>query len=306
MNTFIIKTYRLVQYLMLAGLMPHLALSASDTFDRDYLVGDYTSKKMHLISPEGKIKKSFYARNSNDVWILEDNTFLFNDGNGVKRVHPDGRIVWEYRSLLSPEENEIHTCQPLENGNVLIAENGPSRVIEVDSQGQVVKESPIHSAGDNSHMRFRMCRKLDDGGFVLVLSDEQVIKEFDRDGNETRTVRPPEGVSFKKVHAVVKLKNGNLLISSGAGKVVFEIDEQDNVIWRLDPEELKEKYGVEITFICGLQRLSNGNTVLAVYQGNYQVVEVNQQKEVVNKFNIEGVGVVTAIHVKEKNNLGLR
>ena len=74
----------------------------------------------------------------------------------------------------------------------------------------------------------------------------------------------------------------------------------------MDPEELKEKYGVEITFICGLQRLSNGNTVLAVYQGNYQVVEVNQQKEVVNIFNIEGVGVVTAIHVKEKNNLGLR
>ena len=106
--------------------------------------------------------------------------WVLNDGNGVKRVHPDGRIVWEYRSLLSPEENEIHTCQPLENGNVLIAENGPSRVIEVDSQGQVVKETPIHSASDNSHMRFRMCRKLDDGGFVLVLSDEQVIKEFDQ------------------------------------------------------------------------------------------------------------------------------
>jgi hypothetical protein len=49
-----------------------------------------------------------------------------------------------------------------------------------------------------------------------------------------------------------------------------------------------------------LQRLANGNTVLAVYQGNYHVVEVNREKEVVRKFNIEGANVVNAIHVIEK------
>lgn len=306
MNAIAIKLCRLGQYFLLSVFLHPLPAVVGNTFDHDYLVADYTSKKMHLVNPEGKIKKSFYARNSNDVWMLEDNTFLFNDGNGVKRIHPDGGIVWEYRSPLPPEENEIHSCQLLDNGNVLIAENGPSRVIEVDFRGQVVKETPISSASDNMHMRFRMCRKLDNGGFLLVLSDDELIKEFDRDGREVRTVRPPEGIAFKKVHAVVRLRNGNLLISSGAGGIVFEIDGEDKVVWRLDPEELKKKYGVEIEFICGLQRLSNGNTVLAVYHGNYQVVEVNRRKEVVNKFNIPGVGVVTAIHVKEKEGLGLR
>ncbi|MCP4782598.1 MAG: hypothetical protein GY903_11670 [Fuerstiella sp.] len=306
MNLFTHRTFGLALMLLLAGVAPHGVLSADDTFERDYLVADYTSRKVHLISPEGRIKSSYDARNANDVWILKDNSFLFNDGSGAKRIHPDGRIIWEYRSPLPPAKNEVHTCQLLDNGNVLIAENGPSRVIEVDPQGRVVKLTPIRSAIDNNHMRFRMCRKLDGGGFILAHAGEQFIREYDRDGNETRTVRAPEGISFEKVHAVVKLTNGNLLISSGKGQVVLEIDRQDRVAWKLDPQELLDSAGVEIRFICGLQRLSNGNTILAVYQGNYQVVEVNRQKQVVKKFNIDGVGVVTAIHVMEKTDLGLR
>ena len=45
---------------------------------------------------------------------------------------------------------------------------------------------------------------------------------------------------------------------------------------------------------------------LRVLFENYVRNNKSNIKEVVNKFNIEGVGVVTAIHVKEKNNLGLR
>jgi len=50
----------------------------------------------------------------------------------------DGRTIWEY---TAGPDTEVHSCQPLPDGNVLIVENGPCRLIEVDRMGNIARRS---------------------------------------------------------------------------------------------------------------------------------------------------------------------
>lgn len=49
----------------------------------------------------------------------------------------DKKIVWEYKS---GEKTEVHGCQPLPDGNVLVVECGTCRLLEIAHDGKVAKE----------------------------------------------------------------------------------------------------------------------------------------------------------------------
>ena len=53
----------------------------------------------------------------------------------VQYYGKDGKLTFEWKS--SEKRDEIHTCQPLADGNILIAQNGPSRLIEVNREGKI-------------------------------------------------------------------------------------------------------------------------------------------------------------------------
>ena len=57
------------------------------------------------------------------------------NGGGVKEVSPEGEVVWEYTGA-----NSCYGCQPLPNGNVLIADFGGGRAVEVNREKEVVWE----------------------------------------------------------------------------------------------------------------------------------------------------------------------
>jgi hypothetical protein len=89
----------------------------------------------------------------------------------------------------------------------------------------------------------------------------------------------------------VRLPNGNTLIACAdgpGGSRVFEVDASGKTTWQVQSNELA---GVSLKFMAGLQRLPNGNTLMANWLGHKQfgttadLIEVTPDKRVVWTFS---------------------
>ena len=132
-------------------------------------------------------------------------------------------------------------------------------------------------------MRFRMCRKLQNGNYLCMISCDNEIREIDSSGKTVRTINNVPAVNMVKPHAVMRLKNGNTLFSTGAGAMAVEVDENDKVVWKLERKDVPQ---IKMGFMTGLNRLPNGNTVICFYQGSHHIIEVNSKKELLWKWRL--------------------
>ena len=115
---------------------------------------------------------------------------MLNNGNilatyyqGVREVTRDKEVVWEYRTE-SP--NEIPNCQPLPNGNVLIGIVGECRLIEVNREGEIVHQVQLSTTEKTPHAQFRMCRKTQEGTYLVPFTAEGAVREYNRHGTIVR------------------------------------------------------------------------------------------------------------------------
>src|SRR5689334_16836700 len=100
-----------------------------------FLCCDYNGGKVCVVSAAGEIEWEFAAKNPQDCWKLPNGNILFAYMGGAKEVVPATKaVVWEY---TAPEKVEVHACQPLPDGNVLVVECGTSRLVEVDRAGKI-------------------------------------------------------------------------------------------------------------------------------------------------------------------------
>jgi hypothetical protein len=247
-----------------------------------FVCTDYTQGKVFIVSPEGKIEWQYDgATNANDIWVLPGGNLLFNTGRGVKEVTRDKKIVFHYDS-----SSEIFACQRLTNGNTFIGECDAARLLEVDPDGKIVKALRLLPEGqDGGHAYMRNARRLDNGNYLVAHYGAQVVREYDPQGKVVREIPAAGGP-----HSVVRLPNDNTLIACADGKGgsrVFEVDPAGKTVWQVKDGDLP---GVSLKFMAGLQRLPNGNTVMADWLGHNQfgtapdLVEVTPDKQVVWTF----------------------
>lgn len=252
-----------------------------------FIVSDHSNgspfgggSKIRIFSAEGKLEWEYPCSSSvHETWVLPNGNVLFVS-NGVREVTRDKRVVFEYKSDLY-----ITTCQRLPDGNTLIGENPLNRVIEVDAQGTIVKTVQFAGGASDKSRNFRLARKLRNGHYLVAHEGEGMVREYDGDGALLKEIKTPGGP-----YAVVRLENGNTLISCGAGKQVVEVDPAGNTVWDLKNGDIP---GLELSWMAGLQRLPNGNTVMTCwfpcndYKGKStpQVFEVTPDKRVVWSFS---------------------
>lgn len=247
-----------------------------------FICTDYTQGKVFLVNAAGKVEWSYDAPNANDVWALPNGNFLFNTGHGVKEVTRGKKVVFSYESA-----SDIYACQRLPNGNTFIGECSAGRLLEVNPSGQIVKEIRLVPAGqDAGHAYMRNARQLPNGGYLVAHYGLQVVREYDANGKLVREIPAPGGP-----HSVIRLPNGNTLIASadmgGATARVFEVTPEGKTVWQVSGDELP---GVSLKFMAGMQRLSNGNTVLCNWLGHghigqtADIIEVTPDKKVVWTF----------------------
>src|SRR5438270_12594286 len=105
-----------------------LALIPSIRAAHPFLCCDYQGNKVAVVSANGKIEWEYGCPNPQDCWRLPNQHYLICYRTGACEITPDKKIVWEYKA---PEKVEVHACQPLADGNVLVAEGGTCRIIEI-------------------------------------------------------------------------------------------------------------------------------------------------------------------------------
>lgn len=262
--------------LMLIGLACAAGVFAE--VSHEVLIGSGNGK-VSRIDRTGKVVWSAPSKSARDIWQLDNGDLLYKNGNSIVIVDENKTEKWKY--TCAPE-NQLHACQPLENGNVLIAECGPRQIIEVGPDGQITKKIPVPTKS-GTHMQMRGTRKTKTGTYITAISGDQDVIEIDATGKILRHYKP-EGINYDHVHSVTCLDNGNVLIGTGYGGRYIEVDQNNQIVWQVCAADLNGQAGFDefkIDYAAGTQRLSNGNTVCAIHAGSVALFEVTPEKQIV-------------------------
>ncbi len=269
--------FRPMVAVMVCALVPMSARAAEgEKITHSFVAADYGAAKVLLVDAAGKITFEYPAKQAQSVWKLANGNLLISHTRGVQEVTPEKKVAWEYKS---PEGTEVHSCQPLGDGIVMLCECGTSRVIEVNREGKILKEVKLETTTKNTHMQFRVARKLADGHYLISYCGENKIKELDENGKVLRTIDIPGNP-----YQAIRLANGNTLIGCGDGHRVVEIDPADKIVWEVKENDIE---GCPLRFIAGIVRLKNGNTILCNWGGHghvgkqAQLIEITPEKKIV-------------------------
>lgn len=248
-----------------------------------FLCCDYGGGKVAEVAADGKIVWEYACKNPQDCWRLPNGNTLLAFVSGAVEITPEQKVVWEYKAPTDVKV-EVHGCQPLPDGRVLVVECGTSRIIEVDRAGKIAKEIKLTTAPEvKLHNQFRGTRKLANGHYLVCFKGEGKIVELDMEGKVVRSIKVPGDP-----HGVLALPAGHLLVTCGDGHKVIELDAEEKVVWELNENDLP---GNPLRLMAGAQRLPNGNRVFCVYLGHGhigeqpQVIEVTRDKKVVWHFD---------------------
>jgi len=248
----------------------------------DFACADYSQGKVFLVSPDGAVEWEYDAPSCDDVWVLPSGNLLFVTGHGVREVDRDKNVVFDYQSA-----SEIYACQRLANGNTFIGECNAGRLLEVAPSGEIVHEVRLLPEGtDGGHAYMRNARRLDNGHYLVSLTGDQVVREFDSEGRVVWEVAAPGGP-----HSAIRLPDGNTLIAIGDAQPgsakVFEVNPAGETVWQVTSADLP---GITLQFMTGLHCLPNGNTVMSNWLGHGHfgeaphLIEVTPDKKVVWTF----------------------
>jgi hypothetical protein len=219
-----------------------------------------------------------------DATLLSNGNIVFSRKTGAGIVTPAKKLIWNYDA---PKGTEVHIIQPLGLDRVMMVQNGnPAKAMIINiATGATEKEIvlPVDKP-DTPHGQFRSVRLTKAGTFLAAHMDWGKVAEYDATGKEIWSV------AIASPWAALRLKNGHTLISSNAG-FVREVNPQGETVWEYTRQDAAAA-GIRI-FVCqGLNRLANGNTVIANWCANgikdpkqwptsVQFLEVTPEKKLV-------------------------
>lgn len=288
------RIFHLLSAIALLGGIATCPLSASEPIKHRFLCCDYASGKVSIVNTEGVEEWRIEAKNPQDCWMLPNGNILFAHRTGAKEVTQDKEVVWEYKA---PEGVEVHSAQPLPDGNVLVVECGTKRLVEVDRTGKIAREVPLVSGPKvGTHGQFRGARKLANGNYVVTYMTDRKVAEVDPSGKVVREQTVPG-----YPHEIVPIKGGNWLVTCGDGHQVVELNAKGDIVWNLHENDLPDN---PLRLMAGLQRLPNGNLLLCNYLGhghigkNPHLYEVTPDKQLVWSYADHGLfKTINQVHV---------
>jgi hypothetical protein len=147
---------------------------------------------------------------------------------------------------------------------------------------KLLKEIVIPTTGTGSHYQFRHVRITPGKKSIMVgLLTEKKVVEFDLNGKEIWSVNASSAWS------VIRLQNGNTLISGDGEGYTREVNPNGETVWEFTRADAPFKIGNTQT----ANRLANGNTVISSWiagnnnteewAGTVQVFEVTPGKKIV-------------------------
>lgn len=276
---------------MLRSLLLLLALCSTSLSLRgdDAVGGDKPSSgEGHRVLLQGKNRLAVIAADGSIEWEcpwgpihdcheLPSGNFLVLEGRStVAEIdRHTKKVVWRYDASREHGNQgkavEVHACQPLDDGRVMIAETVSRRIIEVDRDGRLLKSIPLQVDRPHPHTDTRLARKIANGNYLVCHEADGAVREYD--GSDGRVVweypvplfgkQPAPGhgpdAFGNKVFAALRLPSGNTLISTGNGHSVLEVTPEKEIVWQLHQHDLA---GITLGWVTTLEVLPSGNYVI--------------------------------------------
>ncbi len=244
-----------------------------------------------IVEADGSIGWEMPWGGIHDLHVLDNgNVMVQQQMTKVVEIDRNSKeIVWSYDSATSHGNEgkriEVHAFQPLANGNVMIAESGAARIIEVDRGGNISKEIQLIVDHPNAHTDTRLARKIANGNYLVSHEGDGKIREYDGEGTVVweykvplfgRTPKDGHGPEAfgNKAFCALRLASGNTLIATGNGHSVIEVNHDKEVVWQLHQHDLP---GITLAWVTTLEVLPNGNYVIGnchAGPGNPLLVEI--------------------------------
>jgi hypothetical protein len=230
-----------------------------------------------------------YTNPGFDVEYLPNNNILYTlPGNGVYEVNRNGDIVWQYKT-----KKISHDADRLSNGNTIFCFgnndtiNDP-QIQEIDKQGKIIWQ-----------------------WYAKKYFNKEPYKNISSQG-------------WTHTNSVVRLNNGNTLISLRNFNLIIEVNQNGNIVWEFNikafgrnPHEPKILNNDNLIFACrvrkwdpiieidrkkkepvwnfdtkdfdlirGVQPLPNGNYLLT---GRNKIIEITKDKELVWRLQMKNI-----------------
>lgn len=259
------------------------------------LFGQNTSEIRHSFFIAGPQFTGIIGENGEEIWdsgkpgardgyVLKDGNILICWADVVKEFDSNNETIFHY--ARADESMELGTALRLPNGNTMITESGSEpRIVEVDALGKVIKRLPLVPETDNVHMQTRMARKLQNGNYLVPHLLAFAVKEYNQEGEIVNTFSTDfeafgGRISETWPFTAIRLENGNTLVSLTHGNRVVELDAQGKIVWIVGNSDFD---GDPLADPCGVQRLPNGNTVIASYgaKDGFKLLEIDREKKMV-------------------------
>lgn len=281
------------------------ASAESTPASRRVLAADYSKSRVAMLDSAGKMLWEHKTAGTHDLQLLPNGNILMGDGwTRVIEVQPGmngekDKVVWEYdaakQNRTDGKKVEVHAFQRLPNGNTMIAESGPCRLIEVDKDGKIAKETKLQVKHPSTHSDTRLARQLPNGHYLVCHENDGTLREYDEAGKvvweyevpmfdqKSAGGHGPEAFG-NHLFSALRLENGNTLIATGNGHSVIEVTPDKKIVWHLSQKELP---GITLAWVTTLQMEPNGNIILGnchAGEANPQIVEVTRDKKVVWTF----------------------
>ena len=250
------------------------------------------NSRLAILDRAGQVEWEMPWGPIHDVHVLENGNIMVQKGSASVAeidVHTKN-VVWSYDSAKQGGNEgkpvEVHAFQPLPSGNVMIAESGPSRIIEVDRHGKIVKEFALMLDHPHPHTDTRLARKLENGHYLVCHEADGVIREYDESGKviwdfevplfgkEKKDGHGPEAFG-NKAFSAIRLPSGNTLIGGGNGHCVLEVTPAKEIVWKLEQNDLP---GIILAWVTTVEVTSEGTYVIGnCHAGpeNPQLIEID-------------------------------
>lgn len=247
--------------------------------------------KLAIVNPTGEIRWEMPWGPIHDLHVLPNGHFLLQRGAAqVAEIDPATKqVVWSYDSATANgnegKKVEIHSFQPLADGHLMIAESGLARIIEINREGQLLRQIKLHVDHPHPHTDTRLVRKLPSGNYLVCHEGDGRVREYEGQtgkivwdfavplfGQTPRGGHGPEAFG-NKCFAALRLPNANTLMSTGNGHGILEVTPDQKMVRQIKQQDLP---GITLAWVTTLEVLPNGHWLIGnCHAGpeNPQVIE---------------------------------
>ena len=284
--------------------------SVSPEFNQpgNVLIADQWNNRVIETTPAGAIVWSFglgpndFSTNSpisvNDAERVGDYTLMADPGdapgvipqspdgavdNRVLLVDPTGKIVWQYGQFGQTGDgpNLLNTpvqCTFVPGFNVLITDQGNSRIIEVNYNQEIVWQYPGGDTNADDQLSAPNSAEMLANGHVLIADQgNSRALEVTAAGEIVNTFSA--GGTVNILAFASRLPNGDTLLTDAGNARIVEVDANDDVVWQYFTTNTAASDGAGAMSVAAPQptravRLANGDTLISD-QLNNRVIRID-------------------------------